>query len=84
MPYGYYQFLRIVVSGCSLWIAFWNHQKDEAALALVFGVVCVIFNPIFKVHMEREMHLYFNIATALILTAALAFEKFSVRRENRD
>ena len=79
LPYGYYQFLRIVVTICTLWIAFSFYQAGYQVIAVVFGILAIIFNPIAKIHMEKDIHAIFNILTAIILIVGLWFQKKRVK-----
>lgn len=71
LPYGYYQLLRIVVSACAGWIAYSCYGKHRPYGVAVFAAIAVIFNPIVKIHMEREIHAILNVITALFLLIAL-------------
>ena len=71
LPYGYYQFLRIVVTGCAAWIAIGLHKRNNLIGTLTFGAMAVIFNPIVKIHMERDVHAIFNVISAALLMVAL-------------
>jgi hypothetical protein len=67
LPYGYYQLLRIVVTGCACWIAYAFYSRGRLLGAVVFGAMAVLFNPIAIIHMEREVHAVFNVLTTAIL-----------------
>ena len=71
LPYGYYQLLRIVVMVASIWLVAYYWSKQAQTPAVVFGCIGILFNPVFKIHMERETHLWFNIAAAAIFAVAL-------------
>ena len=71
LPYGYYQLLRIVVTASAIWIAYACYHQGKKVGVVVFSVIAVIFNPIAKIHMEREIHAIFNILTATILMLGL-------------
>jgi hypothetical protein len=71
LPYGYYQLLRIVVTGCASWIAVGFYGRKSLIGAAVFGVMAIIFNPIAKVHMERDVHAIFNVVSVVLLIGAL-------------
>jgi hypothetical protein len=71
LPYGYYQFLRIVVTGCASWIAVGFYGRKSLIGAAVFGIMAIIFNPIAKIHMDRDIHAIFNVVSAMILVGAL-------------
>ena len=69
LPYGYYQFLRILVTAYAVWIAWYAATNDKKAFAYIFGAIAVSYNPIFKIHMERETHQIVNVATAILIIA---------------
>jgi hypothetical protein len=70
LPYGYYQFLRIVVTIASIAIAIKFNSAGNSIGVVIFGVLAVLYNPIVKIHMERETHEIVNIATVLIFAAS--------------
>lgn len=71
LPYGYYQFLRIGVTGYAVWISVCLYPHASRALFWCFVGIAILYNPIFKIHMSREAHSYFNmVAAALILIEA--------------
>jgi len=67
LPYGYYQFLRIAVTGTLIWLAIetWDHAVVVERLVLV--ALAISYNPVFKIHMEREIHAVVNVLTVVIL-----------------
>lgn len=71
LPYGYYQLLRIVVAGCAAWIAYFWYIRGNKLGVITFSVIAVIFNPIAKIHMEREIHAIFNVLASAIFVFAL-------------
>jgi hypothetical protein len=71
LPYGYYQLLRIVVTGAAAWIAYSCYGRSNLVGVAAFAAIAIIFNPIAKIHMERELHAIFNVLTAIILIFGL-------------
>lgn len=71
LPYGYYQLLRIVVTVCATWIAYVFYRHKNPFGVAVFGAMAVLFNPIAKIHMERDIHAILNVVTAVILVIGL-------------
>lgn len=67
-PYGYYQFLRVIVFcyiGYLLSIKFFNNKADSMCwMAIGIGIT---YNPIFKLHLGRPLWSIVNIATAVVL-----------------
>ena len=45
----------------------------------VFGLVAVLYNPLFKIHLEREVHAVVNVIVAVLFAAiALRFRRIDV------
>lgn len=66
LPYGYYQFLRLVIFLAGGWVGsqFWARRRT--VLAVPFILLAALFNPIFPIHLTRETWMAINVgATAL-------------------
>lgn len=70
MPYGYYQLLRLVATIAGLWIAHDYWKRSENAAAALFLLVALLFNPVFRVHLDREHWMISNAIAAGIFAAA--------------
>ncbi len=80
LPYGYYQLLRIVVCGAAVWAAVACHARSWTVPMAVFGLVAILYNPLFKIHLEREVHSVVNVIVALLFAAvAFAWRRRSVQ-----
>lgn len=79
LPYGYYQFLRIAIAAISIWIAAQFHSTGNTIGLITFGVIAVLYNPILKIHMERETHEVVNVVTAVLFAAAWLFQSKRAR-----
>ena len=75
MPYGYYQLLRVVVTGCALAIFYYTRERAAMPSHLILFAIAAIYNPVMKVHMDRDVHVIFNIVTALLLVALWAYHR---------
>lgn len=55
LPYGYYMLLRCVVTGTAIYLLLTAKTRliDVQVLALI--VLLLLFNPIWKVHLGREL-----------------------------
>jgi hypothetical protein len=56
LPYGYFMLLRLVVCGAAIWLAYtllagrkWTGPR------WVFVAIALLYNPVFRVHFEREL-----------------------------
>ena len=82
LPYGYYQLLRILVTAYAIWVAWYAATQDKKLVAYIFGAVAVSYNPIFKIHMERETHQIINVATAILIVAEAWIARRSLPRSS--
>ena len=65
-PYGYYILLRIVCCAVFAYLAFHAASQNLQGGAWVLGVTAVIYNPIFRIHLTREIWSVVNIVTIAI------------------
>ena len=67
LPYGYYTFLRLVVTVAALLIAWFEWANARRALWLVLmGLIALLFNPIVPVYLTREIWFFIDLAVAAI------------------
>jgi len=69
MPYGYYTLLRLV--GCIVFAvaAFAALARRYAALPWVYGLMALVFNPVFKIHFAKDLWALIDVAAAVLLFA---------------
>lgn len=67
LPYGYYVFLRWAACGASLaaGVALLGRQRFKAALPA--WALAILFNPVFRVPLDREVWTFFNLVAAGLL-----------------
>lgn len=73
MPYGYYAFLRILVTGVFLWASYIAVQRKNDALIWLFLIIALIFNPFFKIHFSKNLWSLVNIISGIILLLSKNF-----------
>lgn len=69
LPYGYYILLRLVACGVFAWAAFITYEKKEEVLPWVFGILAILFNPIFKIHLPKELWALVDVCSGIFLLA---------------
>lgn len=75
-PYGYYQLLRFVVCGISVYVAFIAYNWHKIWAAWLFGFVAVLFNPFVPIHLPRETWQPIDVICAvLFVTVMLILQK---------
>lgn len=75
MPYGYYQFLRLVVTAYAAYLSYVYFRDGRAEIAWAFAFLALIYNPVFPIAMTKGVHAIFNILTA----AAVFGELYIIR-----
>lgn len=67
MPYGYYMFLRLAVCAYAVFI-FAQEQKKGVCFGSISAVaIALLYNPIIKVHLDKNIWMGVNVATVLVL-----------------
>ena len=69
MPYGYYVLLRLLVCGLCLFLALNEARNGRPIWVWILGGVAVLYNPILRIHLNRELWSVVNVATILLLVA---------------
>lgn len=72
LPYGYYVFLRWVVCAVSLAAGVRLVQQRRATIALLGWALALLYNPLVRVSLSREIWSVVNVVTVLVLVG-LAF-----------
>lgn len=70
-PYGYYVLLRWVCVGVFGFLTFHAIANEMKGLSWVLGITALVYNPIFRVHLTREIWSVVNIATIGIAVVAI-------------
>lgn len=68
MPYGYYQLLRVLVFCACLYLASLE-LKHGTPWSWAFVAGALIYNPLVKLSLGRELWSFVNIATAIFFVA---------------
>lgn len=66
LPYGYYVFLRLVitVSACFAALVAFRREERVGAIVVVNGLLALLFNPVIPVYLTRELWAPIDMATA--------------------
>ncbi|MGA2914719.1 MAG: DUF6804 family protein [Sedimentisphaerales bacterium] len=65
-PYGYYILLRFVVCGSAAFVAYLGYFIKKQWVIWTFGIIALLFNPIIRIHLNRELWAFIDIAVAVI------------------
>jgi hypothetical protein len=69
LPYGYYTFLRLFACGVFAMAAYASYSRKHRVLPYVFGGLALLFNPLVKVHLPKEVWAAVDLASAGFLLA---------------
>jgi hypothetical protein len=73
-PYSYYTLLRWICCPIFAYSAFAAHERKRMPWVWVFGVLALLYNPIFRVHLDRSTWTGVNwLTVGAIIIAAVSF-----------
>ena len=75
MPYGYYTFVRFIAMIAFGVFAYTYYQKEEKALAVTFGALAVLFQPLIKIALGRTMWNIVDVVVAILLVVLFIKER---------
>src|SRR3977135_3233049 len=76
LPYGYYNFLRIVICGAAGLTADAGLREDTQrvmAWTATFVLIVVLFNPLLPIRLHRSVWFYLDLMAAGVFMAHLIF-----------
>ena len=74
-PYGYYVFLRCVCCAVFAYLAIQAFAQKKEGWVWVLGVTAVVYNPIIRIHLTREIWSVVNVATIIIAALSVTVLK---------
>ncbi|MHB1014725.1 MAG: DUF6804 family protein [Desulfurivibrionaceae bacterium] len=66
-PYGYYILLRVVICAICVFLALRADQQNNTSWVWILGVTAVVYNPVLRIHLTREIWSVVNFITIVIL-----------------
>ena len=72
LPYGYYQLLRFVICGVSMYVAFMAYtcwQKMWAAW--LFGFIAILFNPLIPIYLSHKVWQLIDVICAILFICSI-------------
>lgn len=67
MPYGYYIFTRIIMTITAALLAYNYFDQNKKEIAYFWGAIAIMFQPIYKIPLGRELWKGVDIIIAIIL-----------------
>jgi len=75
MPYGYFQLVRFVAMVAFGFMAYRYYVADKAIAATVFGVLALLFQPIYKIALGRTVWNVVDVVVAVLLITMFVMER---------
>jgi len=66
LPYGYFMFLRLVITAAAAYVAYENFNKDIPVWGIIFVGVSLLFNPFYIVHLDKALWVVIDIVIAAL------------------
>jgi hypothetical protein len=70
-PYGYYVLLRWVCCGIFAYLAVLALERSKQDWVWTLGIIALIYNPIFSIHLTRGIWEAVNVVTAVLAGASI-------------
>lgn len=80
MPYGYSQLVRFVAMVVFSLMAYQYYCRNKSIAAMVFGVLALLFQPIYKIALGRATWNVIDVVVAALLIGLYALEKRSEKK----
>jgi len=79
LPYGYYQFLRIVISIIAGINVLGELEKENKILFFFFALTLILFNPIIPIHLDKSSWTPIDLIAGIIFgVSALIYKDTEV------
>ncbi len=75
LDYSYYQFLRIIICGISVFLAWYFIKLSFIWFGWVSMVIAVLFNPIFPIFLDKSTWIAIDLICAVLFLASTAIYK---------
>ena len=82
--YGYYVLLKIVICGGCAFLAAIDYGDGRKYLVWFMGGLAVLYNPIIRFPLGRELWMVINILTIIVLIAVMKSTKQRGAVQNKD
>ena len=82
-PYGYYVLLRWVCCGIFAYLAVQALAQEMQGWTWILGITALLYNPIFRVHLTREIWSVVNLVTIGIAIGSIFALKSQVQENRR-
>ena len=70
-PYSYYQFLRWAIMLIGAYTAYIAYNNKQNNWAWAFGIIAILFNPIFPFYMQKSTWQLIDLITAVVFSVKI-------------
>lgn len=81
LPYGYYQWLRWIICGISIFIALQSFSWGKIWPLWFFIPIAILFNPLFPIHLSKEVWQPIDVGCALLFALSVLLLKAPISAE---
>lgn len=74
LPYGYFTFMRIVACLSTAYMAWTLYEDNDTVWVWIFAAMAILFNPIFLIHFDREVWVWFDGIIGVFLIGFIYFK----------
>ena len=74
-PYGYYILLRWVCCAAFAYLAIKAFAQEKEGWVWVLGVTAVVYNPVIRIHLTREIWSVINVVTIIVAAISVVVLK---------
>lgn len=71
LPYGYFQFIRFAALVGFVFLCYKSYERKEFAFAFTFGALAILFQPLLKISLGREIWNVIDVVVGLGLIASI-------------
>ena len=77
LPYGFYQFVRFTAMVGFGFLAFKANENDKQTEMIIFGALALLFQPLFKIALGRELWNIVDVVVGIGLLVTIAKDKMN-------
>jgi hypothetical protein len=67
LPYGYFEFLRWVVTLTAIFYIFQAYKLSKTGIVTAGILLAILFNPIASIHLDRSLWLILDLISAFVI-----------------
>lgn len=70
-PYGYYVFLRWIITASAIFLIWVAHNLQKQAWLGLMVVIAILFNPLIPVHLTKEIWVVIDFIAAILFLVSI-------------